>query len=377
MKNPSWRWTAWLALSFLLVATRATGVDDSDNDGLNDDQEAAYGTDPNNPDTDGDGVEDGNDAIPYDATFSFPPMEMPYFGVWDLGEGQLIDMNDAGDVLIAHPTYGDYGEQDGATFSLYSGGNAYDLPDDATWIGVANDGSVWGYYTYRVWVRNDLEAAYSLDTAAAHVADSDLTFTDDSENDWTGWEIYFDPTDTAIPEHNYLSYTASYGEGANPIDHVQVLDFKAPAAADRVPAEPTFRVYAYDDDEATFVRYPPDLVPDSHPSAYYIAAIPESSIRIWLRLDDWTNYANITFGDADFVDDADSDPDDLYYIDEDNGIWLGTEFYYEDGAGDPVNFIGFNEGLDDDAFFDGYPMLNIRMLGYSLNGGPNQDHDEE
>ena len=37
---------------------------DSDYDGLTDIEEASIGTDPNNPDTDGDGVSDKNDSEP-------------------------------------------------------------------------------------------------------------------------------------------------------------------------------------------------------------------------------------------------------------------------------------------------------------------------
>ena len=41
-----------------------TSVVDSDSDGLSDSDEIALGLDPNNPDTDGDGEDDGNDAFP-------------------------------------------------------------------------------------------------------------------------------------------------------------------------------------------------------------------------------------------------------------------------------------------------------------------------
>ncbi len=42
--------------------------EDDDNDGLSDDEEANLGTDPKNPDTDGDGLDDGDDPYPLDPT---------------------------------------------------------------------------------------------------------------------------------------------------------------------------------------------------------------------------------------------------------------------------------------------------------------------
>lgn len=60
---------------------------DSDGDGLSDDEEAALGTDPNNPDTDGDGVLDGAefdcgaDPLDPDSICSgTPPEELPNTG---------------------------------------------------------------------------------------------------------------------------------------------------------------------------------------------------------------------------------------------------------------------------------------------------------
>ena len=43
-----------------------------DDDGINDGDEILANTDPHNPDTDGDGVDDGLDTDPLDPTISYP-----------------------------------------------------------------------------------------------------------------------------------------------------------------------------------------------------------------------------------------------------------------------------------------------------------------
>lgn len=50
---------------------------DSDNDGLSDVEELLKGTDPNNPDTDGDGIIDSLDPYPLDSTLPLPPITTP------------------------------------------------------------------------------------------------------------------------------------------------------------------------------------------------------------------------------------------------------------------------------------------------------------
>lgn len=61
---------------------RATGggggtPQDSDNDGWSDITEMLEGTDPNNPDTDGDGIIDSEDPFPLDPTLPLPPITTP------------------------------------------------------------------------------------------------------------------------------------------------------------------------------------------------------------------------------------------------------------------------------------------------------------
>lgn len=56
----------WFNYSLGLVVTGKTGRDDTDRDGLyDDDEEDVYGTDPENPDTDGDGLKDGEEVKTY------------------------------------------------------------------------------------------------------------------------------------------------------------------------------------------------------------------------------------------------------------------------------------------------------------------------
>lgn len=51
---------------------------DRDNDGLTDDEEALFGTDPNNPDTDGDGIIDGRDLAPLFGAAAYGPFDTTY-----------------------------------------------------------------------------------------------------------------------------------------------------------------------------------------------------------------------------------------------------------------------------------------------------------
>jgi hypothetical protein len=51
---------------------------DQDNDGLTDDEELLFGTDPRNPDTDGDGILDGRDLAPLYGASAYGPFETQY-----------------------------------------------------------------------------------------------------------------------------------------------------------------------------------------------------------------------------------------------------------------------------------------------------------
>ncbi|MBI1321283.1 MAG: hypothetical protein GC168_20350 [Candidatus Hydrogenedens sp.] len=64
--------SGWVAAAAALPAT-AYRDDDADFDGLNATQEAELGLDPNNPDTDGDGILDGRDPLPNQASATFEP----------------------------------------------------------------------------------------------------------------------------------------------------------------------------------------------------------------------------------------------------------------------------------------------------------------
>lgn len=59
-------------------APTSAGVLDRDNDGLTDAEEALLGTDPDNPDTDGDGIRDGRDLAPLFGAASYGPFEREF-----------------------------------------------------------------------------------------------------------------------------------------------------------------------------------------------------------------------------------------------------------------------------------------------------------
>ena len=84
--------------AFIVRLTESTGEvlpADSDNDGIDDDTEVSVPpyTDPNNPDSDGDGVKDGNDAFPLDSSRSaalpVPMMPLPVLFLLAISLGWL------------------------------------------------------------------------------------------------------------------------------------------------------------------------------------------------------------------------------------------------------------------------------------------------
>jgi hypothetical protein len=60
------------------VNPSTTGPVDTDNDGLTDVEEGFFGTDPNNPDTDGDGIIDGRDLAPLFGAAGYGPFDTEY-----------------------------------------------------------------------------------------------------------------------------------------------------------------------------------------------------------------------------------------------------------------------------------------------------------
>jgi probable HAF family extracellular repeat protein len=79
---------------------------DADHDGLTNLQEYLAGTDPNNPDTDGDGVPDGQDGWPFDPDFSPPRIPDVRYAIIDLGAGVANALNNNNDVVGEIPRSG-------------------------------------------------------------------------------------------------------------------------------------------------------------------------------------------------------------------------------------------------------------------------------
>jgi probable HAF family extracellular repeat protein len=80
-------------------STGSSPYGDNDHDGLTNLQEYLAGTDPNNPDTDGDGVLDGEDGWPFDPDFSPPRIPDSHYALIDLGPGVATALNNNNDVV--------------------------------------------------------------------------------------------------------------------------------------------------------------------------------------------------------------------------------------------------------------------------------------
>ena len=85
---------------FLLLACTGGASLDDDGDGLGNDLEAALGTDPNEPDTDGDGLSDGDEHFTHGTDPTSADTDGDgYLDGWELDEG--TDPNDASSVIYA------------------------------------------------------------------------------------------------------------------------------------------------------------------------------------------------------------------------------------------------------------------------------------
>jgi alpha-tubulin suppressor-like RCC1 family protein len=76
---------------------------DSDRDGLTDVEEYQLGTDPNNPDTDGDHLPDGQDGWPNDALVNIPRLPEYSYAAIDLGSGIGRAINNRNEVIGSNP----------------------------------------------------------------------------------------------------------------------------------------------------------------------------------------------------------------------------------------------------------------------------------
>ena len=79
---------------------------DDDRDGLTNRQEYEFGTDPHNPDSDGDGVLDGQDGWAKDPEFSPPRLPDFHYALIDLGPGTANALNNNNDVVGTVPPAG-------------------------------------------------------------------------------------------------------------------------------------------------------------------------------------------------------------------------------------------------------------------------------
>jgi Bacterial TSP3 repeat len=91
--RPNYKTVTFGTKSYKASATQSiylctTGAPDADGDGLCDDAEAAYGTDPNNKDTDGDGFSDAAEVL--GMTVAGSPVDLRYFGASPLHKDVFV-----------------------------------------------------------------------------------------------------------------------------------------------------------------------------------------------------------------------------------------------------------------------------------------------
>ena len=116
---------------------------DPDGDGLTNTEEAGAGTDPMNPDSDGDGVLDGQDGYPNDPDLSPPRLSPAHYALVDLGELEngyynyslkAVVLNNIGQAVV---NTGDYSY-------LWNGGPLISLGKIVT-TGINDNGVILGY----------------------------------------------------------------------------------------------------------------------------------------------------------------------------------------------------------------------------------------
>jgi hypothetical protein len=112
-------------------------------DGLTNRVEREVGTDPLNPDSDGDHIIDGADAVPKVEQMTVLAAPEDNYAIIDLGteERDFVGLNDSGDVLLQ--------ELDPATHKykgwLWRNGEMQSLPEHIAYLGLLQDGSIYIY----------------------------------------------------------------------------------------------------------------------------------------------------------------------------------------------------------------------------------------
>jgi pimeloyl-ACP methyl ester carboxylesterase len=130
---------------------------DSDNDGLTNAVEAEIGTKPKNPNSDGDGLGDGEDAVPTNPTMQVRAAPDSNYAIIDLGKtidvGRPVGLNDSGKVVLVK--YLDGGMLQGF---YWENGTMSDLGISNMFAGPLQDGTVYsaleGTYVGDIYTEN-------------------------------------------------------------------------------------------------------------------------------------------------------------------------------------------------------------------------------
>jgi hypothetical protein len=156
---------------------------DTDSDGLSDDEEVTYSTDPNNPDSDFDGLNDGPEVFTHLTNPNDPDSDLDGLDDGDEVNAYLTDPNSSdsdadtltdGDEVNAYLTDPNSGDSDGDTLSDGDEVNAY-LTDpnsgDSDWDGLSDPDELFVHLTDPVDPDSDWDGLMDGDEVTTHLTD--------------------------------------------------------------------------------------------------------------------------------------------------------------------------------------------------------------
>jgi hypothetical protein len=233
-------------VTFSLSFNVAVSANDSDNDGLTDSNEAIWGTDPNNPDTDADGLLDGDEVLVYgsdpkmkdtDGDWLEDGVEVHFFGTNPIKESTDGDKYDDRQELLGHSPIG-VGAMGGdmPTYVQAPGDNVFVAAYPVIGIDISNDIYVVlnqdittefrniSTYTQQYSVSNTEGSSMAVGKSNSHVYNSWMDM-ENSEADATNYDQHTDEitgTQTGFYNSTTIGNEKVFEHGVDYFDEVVV-----------------------------------------------------------------------------------------------------------------------------------------------------------